>query len=319
MAHVRLVNSGPKTLGLWLCLVICALGIGLPLFWDIPGHWRLMGALQNSGHAVLFFAMAFCLAWRKIPGHWLLIGLCAVGVGIEAVQYLIGKDCDIQDVMLDNLGAISGWLSFKAFNNYGRGAAILPLGLIPLGLMAAAFYKPCLIAICYLLQWSHFPLLVSFDEVGRNFLIDHHEGGEYAFTRLPQEVTQLGGPVNNSQVLQLNCPVQNWPGVAPIDLMPNWLGFNYLQLDVWLADKAPIHLGLALRGLHNQSDHHDVSQRFLLTPGYNRVRWPLEDIRRGAANPELLTQIGKIIIFCMPEETRREPSRLWLDDLRLAE
>ncbi|HMW48434.1 MAG TPA: VanZ family protein [Cellvibrionaceae bacterium] len=316
---MKLLNATHNPLGLGPTLLVCALSIGLPLFWDIPGHWRLIGALQNSGHAVLFFFMAFCLAWRKLPGQWLLLALCALGLSIEAVQYFIGKDCDIQDVLLDNLGSISGWLSFKLIKNRSLGRAVFPLGMLPVCLMVAAFYKPCLIALCYAMQWQNFPTLVSFDELGRGFLIDHHEGGEYALTRLPAEIIQQGGPVNRTRVLQLNCPAQNWPGVALIDLPPNWQGFTQVQLDVWLADKTPIHLGLALRGLNNQSDHHDVSQRFLLQPGYNRVRWRLKDVRSGASNQNLLAEIDKIIIFCMPEETRKQVSSLWVDDLRLVE
>ena len=64
-----------------------------------------MGALQNAGHAALLF-----LPWRFVylaaaALLWVLLGLCAVGLGIEGLQYFIGKDCDIQDVALDNLGA----------------------------------------------------------------------------------------------------------------------------------------------------------------------------------------------------------------------
>lgn|GEM_PF-5036068 len=299
-------------IGIGISLAVFALGIGLPLMWDLPGHWRLIGALQNSGHAVLFFAMAWCLAWRNIHAYAVLIGLCVLGVGIEGVQYFIGKDCDIHDVLLDNLGAVSGVLAFKA---YAR--RTLNLAIVPLGLMAVAFYIPCFIALCYLQQWRNFPTLVTFDEVGRNYLIDHHEGSEYALTTLPGEFTQQAAPANRTQVLKLRCPAQNWPGVALIDLAPNWLGFNFLQMDVWLADKTPIQLGLALRGLHNQSDHHDVSQHFPLQPGYNRVRWPLKDIAGAATDANLLTSIDKIIIFCMPEHTRMGDSELYLGAIKL--
>lgn len=290
--------------------MVCAFGVGLPLLWDIPGHWRLMGALQNAGHAVLFFAMAFCLAWRQLPLLWVLLGLCAVGLGIEGLQYFIGKDCDIQDVALDNLGALSGVLCYRALVRRS-----LTLALVPLGLIATAFYIPSLIALCYFTQWRNFPMLATFDEPGRAYLIDHHEGSEYALMALPAEFTQQ----NATQVLQLKCPVQNWPGVALIDLAPNWQGFNGLQLDVWLADKTPIQLGLALRGQDNHSDHHDISQRFALAPGFNSVLWPLADIRRAATDANLLTKIDKLIIFCMPEDTRKQPSTLYVDRVRLAE
>lgn len=305
-------NIASKPLSLWLTLMVCALGIGLPLLWDIPGHWRLIGALQNSGHAVLFFAMAFCLVGRKWPGPWVVLGLCLVGVAIELLQYFIGKDCDLQDVLLDTLGAISGCLAFHAFARRSFIYALLPLGLI-----AAAFYTPLLIALCYAWQWHNYPKLAAFDEVGRGYLIDQYEGSLYSLTQLPAEFSVPTAPGNATRVLQLKCPVQNWPGVALTDLAPNWQGFNYVQMDVWLADKTAIHLGLALRGQGNLSDHHDVSQRFSLQPGYNRLRWRLEDIKTAAADTNLLTKVDKLIIFCMPEDTRHEVSSLYLDHVVL--
>ena len=65
----------------------------------------------------------------------------------------------------------------------------LTLALVPLGLIATAFWIPSLIALCYFTQWRNFPM-PTFDEPGRAYLIDHHEGSEYALMALPAEFTQ---------------------------------------------------------------------------------------------------------------------------------
>ena len=311
-------------------IVVCAVGIALPLFWDIPGHWRLLGAIQNAGHAVLFFAMALSLAWWGVRGVYVLAGLLGLGLAIEGVQYLIGKDCDSHDVYLDNLGSLGGYFAYLAYQR----RAWLP-AVAALGLMASAFYVPALIALCYSTQWSNYPQLVNFDELGRKYLIDHHEGSEFQLQKLPAEFVQPGpfepvdGKTNKDKkpneikpvgtVLQVICPANNWPGVALVDLAPNWQGFTYLQLDVWLADTTGINLGLALRGQQNQSDHHDVSRRFPLQPGFNRVRWPLQELVAASENKDLLSKVGKLILFCMPELTRVGESRFFVDRIELVE
>jgi hypothetical protein len=290
-------------------LAVCALGIGLPLFWDVPGHWRLIGALQNSGHTVLFFAMGFCLVWRKMPAPLAFIILLSLGFGIEIFQYFIGKDCDLHDVALDALGIISGIGFFHAVKK-----SSITWAFISLALASMAFYTPILIAICYLNQWHNYPLLTNFEEPGRSYLIDHHEGSSFELTQLPKP---WGSDTSN--VLKMGCPATGWPGVALVDLAPDWRGFTALGLDVWLKDATPITLGIALRAIDNQSDHHDVSQHFLLQPGFNHLQWPLADVlARSADGPGLLSKIGKIIVFCMPEPSRLRDSVVFFDNLSLA-
>jgi hypothetical protein len=114
------------------------------------------------------------------------------------------------------------------------------------------------------------------------------------------------------------CPQENWPGVALVDVAPDWQGFKALQVDVWLHGNTPITLGIALRGIGNRSDHHDSSRHFALKPGFNSVSWPLDDIAHKAiAGPILLSRIGKIIVFCMPENTRKTGTQLSFDNLKL--
>jgi VanZ like family len=149
---------------------VCAVGVGLPLIWDLPGHWRLLGALQNAGHTVLFFAMAYCLVWRGTGIYTVVLALTGVGISIEIIQYFIGKDCDIHDVMLDALGIFSGTTFF-----FGVKKKSLLLSVAAVLLLAIAFYIPSLVALCYLTQWRNYPVIASFDEPGRVQLIDYHD------------------------------------------------------------------------------------------------------------------------------------------------
>ncbi|HEY6530346.1 MAG TPA: VanZ family protein [Cellvibrionaceae bacterium] len=303
-----------RPVGLVIIVGICALGIGLPLFWDLPGHWHLVGALQNSGHTVLFFVMGFCLVWRGLRWYWVVISLLSVGIGIEIIQYFIGKDCDPQDVLLDFIGSISAVGFF-----HGVKSRSVKFSVLFLTLAATAFYIPVLIALSYFAQWRNFPTLTNFDELGRNYLIDHHEGSWFELTHLPPNLRgHVQGDAHDSKVLYMGCPPERWPGVTLVDLATDWRGFSRLTLDVWLHDRSPITVGIALRGLDNQSDHHDISRHFAVQPGFNRLDWPLSDIaRRSAKGETLLGKVGEIILFCMPEAARTANSALSFDNLRL--
>ncbi|RYZ95460.1 MAG: VanZ family protein [Moraxellaceae bacterium] len=301
-----------RSVGLFITIGMCMLGIGLPLLWDLPGHWRLVGALQNTGHTVLFFVMGVCLVGCGLRWYWAVISLLGVGISIEIIQYFIGKDCDVHDVLLDFIGSVSavGFL-------HGLKSRSLKYCVLFLTLAATAFYIPALIAFSYFSQWRNFPTLTNFDELGRSYLIDHHEGSWFELTHLPLHLRGQGN-ANESRVLYMGCPPERWPGVRLVDLTADWRGFSRLSLDVWLHDNAPITLGIALRGLDNQSDHHDISQRFAVQPGFNRLQWPLIDIARRAPSGEaLLGKIGEIILFCMPEPARTANSALSFDNLRL--
>ncbi|MEY4589329.1 MAG: hypothetical protein RL497_1405 [Pseudomonadota bacterium] len=295
-------------LSLGITLLVCAIGIGLPLFWDLPGHLRLIGALQNTGHTVLFFSMAFCLVWQNFNWKIVLLALLSLGIGIEIVQYFIGKDCDVRDVVLDTLGIISGIGVFYSLKKRSVKAGIV--SLLPAVL---SFYLPTLIAIVYLLQWRNFPLLTNFEEPGRTHLIDYHEGSSFELVQAPRQWSS-----NRSTVLNLGCPAVEWPGVALIDPSSNWHGFSSLKLDVWLYGETPITLGIALRATDNNSSHHDISQRFPLQPGLNQLAWPLADVAaRIPKGSKLLSKIGKIIIFCMPEASRSSFNEVAIDNLLL--
>lgn len=308
ISREHLVSIFHNRIPLLLTIMVCALGVGLPLFWDLPGHWRLLGAMQNSGHTVLFFAMSFCLVWRGLKGWWVFLALLSVGIGIEITQYFIGKDCDIHDVFLDTLGIVSGIVFYSGLQKKS-----LPIVFLAALLAALAFYIPLLISLCYLTQWRSFPTLATFDEPGRNQLVDRHEGASFAFTAAPKDWID-----NHSQVLRMDCPIEGWPGVALVDLAPDWRNFAELQLDIWLPGELPITLGIAIRAIGNKSDHHDISRHFALRPGLNHVSWPLEDMaQKATSGPILLAKIGKVIIFCMPEDTRKNSSSVYIDNVVL--
>jgi hypothetical protein len=294
------------SVGLAFVLAIC---IGLPLLWDIPGHWRLIGTLQNSGHSILFLVMAYCLAAHGAAAWKIIPGLLGVGIAIEWVQLTIGRDCDVWDVALDGIGISVGLCLHQA--SVTRSWVLLGTALV---LLSSAFYIPALIALTYIKQWQVFPVLTDFEDLGRRYLLYRQDNADYAVVseKMPWEQ-------NTTQVLKISCPVENWPGVDLVDLAPNWLDFDLMHLDVWLYGNTPITLGLALRQPSNRTDHHDVTVRFPLQPGHNHLVWPLAEVLKGSQQRKyLLSNISELIVYCIPELSRAQQITLAIDNLRLS-
>ena len=61
---------------------------------------------DKFNHILAFFALALLLrlGWPRFPIPYGVSGLLALGVGIEIVQYFIGRDAALGDVVADAIG-----------------------------------------------------------------------------------------------------------------------------------------------------------------------------------------------------------------------
>lgn len=302
-------KTGQSRINLLIIVLVFSVCIGLPIFWDIPGHWRLLGSIQNAGHSVLFFVMAICLARCGVSWFINAAGLVLLGIGIEVVQLFIGKDCDYHDVLLDSLGVVAGLVFHEGYTRRSLHWIISALVIL-----SVAFWVPAAIALSYCWQWHKYPVLADFEDIGRSYLLDTIEGASYTLA-----LGAIPGEPKSNTTLKMTCPTQNWPGIALIDVAPNWAEFGSLQLDVWLFENQTITLGLALRGQHNKSDHHDITRKFTLNPGANHLVLPLQAILNELPEgEELLRNINKVLLYCIPEHTRTRPSTMAIDNLTLS-
>lgn len=72
---------------------------------------------DKFNHILAFFALAFLLrlGWPRFPTPYGVSGLLALGVGIEVVQYFIGRDAALGDVVADAIGITLAWLATLIF------------------------------------------------------------------------------------------------------------------------------------------------------------------------------------------------------------
>lgn len=74
-------------------------------------------ALYNlAGNVVMFMPLGFLvpLLWRPFGAFWRTLVLGgSLSVGIEAAQLFTSRSTDVNDVMLNTLGAVLGWLLWR--------------------------------------------------------------------------------------------------------------------------------------------------------------------------------------------------------------
>ncbi len=79
--------------------------------------WSVMILL---GNVIMFFPIGFffVLLWRRnLWKHILLTGLLTT-VGIESIQFLVGRTFDIDDILLNTIGVLSGGLFCRLLQRF---------------------------------------------------------------------------------------------------------------------------------------------------------------------------------------------------------
>lgn len=98
------------------------------------GHMSYWGLFMLLGNIIMFMPIGFftALLWRK--SRWwksLLVGFCA-STTIEFIQFFIGRSTDIDDVILNTVGALAGfwifWLLRAIFPSFIKRFQCTPRG-----------------------------------------------------------------------------------------------------------------------------------------------------------------------------------------------
>ena len=87
---------------------------------DVFNYGLLFGIYQNIGNIFLFipFGFLYKMAFEKNDTKKIIINAVLVSGGIELVQFFEPRSVDIDDIILNTLGAIVGILLFKKGKNF---------------------------------------------------------------------------------------------------------------------------------------------------------------------------------------------------------
>jgi hypothetical protein len=303
-----------------LLLFILIATVLLILFGQLPGAGRWVTVLTDSAHAPASAVIAACVfGWRRatvarrsLLHHWLVCVTLTVmlGVLIEIVQHFIGRDAELDDVIMDALGAIAG-TSFGVFATARCEPKQAQPWLSTVALTTALLttvvvaWPVLVMAKAYVDRDARFPLLMDADAFTGTFFLTPY-WIETSREPLPQRFR--AGQISDHGYRVLLNSYSDW-GLGLLELPPDWSKFTTLTIDV-INPKAS-HLALAVRifshpnGLVGRPGfiaYHTTSQA-----GAFRWRIPLSQLHQSTGKQHVdLSQLRGMVIYGTAENRARE-------------
>lgn len=270
-------------LGLLLpCLVLAAMPEDLTRFWV---------AAWNFGHVLLFWLLTQAvLQWRAARAAVTMrfvggtvIAMSALGALIEGLQALIGRDCELADVLADAAGAGSGVLFSRHWPaeragvrrrgvRYLAGGFLLMLSARDLWLHAADAW----------MRWQTFPLLYSAQSPLASWA---------RLDRLNVSVKPVQLPeITDTPLLQVDLQPGRYSTLSIDELQADWRDYKTLVWR-WYNPGEPLALGCRAHDRqhvrHDFADNDRFNQRFLLVTGWNELVIPLTQVREAPETREM--------------------------------
>jgi VanZ family protein len=298
VSGLPLKQSGPFILTLILTTTIL---LGAKL----PGDSRLIHALQDSGHFLIFTLLTLAALWpyRKLSNRpvWLIMSLLLLfGILIEAVQSLIGREPSLYDLFMDLLGIAAGGVLYAGImrRTFTPGISMV----ISLLLTLAAFSAPLHWLTVYQVRAAQFPRLIDLDNSFSRELIEGSLGGVVQHIEVPEDWL-MPPDVDVASCAYVSLLEGRWPGLLMREPEADWHGYEKLELGIY--SDQPIALPLRLRvhdQSHNNQYHDRYNRRLTLQPGYNHFSLPLSEIVNAPKGRTMdLSEISSVVIFASHE------------------
>ncbi len=247
-------------------------------------RYRSVQQIWNLGHVFLFIGLSYLFikiilnrSGYSIYTQFLLISIISIflGIVIEYLQTLTGRDKSSYDVLLDWLGACIGFVVFSdallKVNRFIRTsfkAGIIFLSVIILFPMVD-------IIIDDIQQSRQFPVLVANESVRE---ISRFQKNNVNLYFVPNPADQSG-----KKQLRIDfIPGQN-PTASLGAFNRDWSSYNYLSFDIF----SPIPettLNIRIHDLQHEYTGYQYRDRFnysiQLLSGLNKIRIPLADVKK---------------------------------------
>lgn len=287
---------------LWLCGILLA-----GLLFEMPNAQgaRLVYAIWNFGHVVLFALLTYqVMYWRysrldrPAPGlrfgFWLVAGMALLGALIEAGQWLIGRDCEVVDIVADTCGALVALLLHRSWRSQWPGRWQR---------------SACVMLGSALLVWSAREVMLhGADTVLRKWRFPELYSSASAlataarFELLRARVTRVQDlALSPAPLLKVELLPGEFSTVTLDQLNPDWTGHTAL---VWRWYNPGEALAFTCRAHDRQHerngfDHRDrFNQSLTLEHGWNTLRFRLDSLRDAPAQRRMdVSQMRSIACF----------------------
>ncbi|VAW91044.1 hypothetical protein MNBD_GAMMA23-2577 [hydrothermal vent metagenome] len=300
---LELKNTWAKSANSMFVILFSLLLIYLVFFLDVDiTRYRSIQQIWNLGHVFLFFGLSYLVVKAALnhSGYsvytqfgLISVGAVLLGILIEYLQTLTGRDQSSYDVLLDWLGACIAFVVFSnALLKASRFVRIsFRTGVIILMLLSL---MPMLnIIIDDIQQRNQFPILVANESVRE--LSRFHKNN--VTLRFVANVTEKP----NKKVLRMDFI----PGLNPTASLgafnQNWSQYNYLSFDIF----SPISVASLNVRIHDQRHERNgyrYRDRFnysiQLSSGWNKIKISLADVKNAPLKRDMnMQEIQQLMFF----------------------
>lgn len=275
----------------------------------------LLNNLWNYGHIIFFAALVLLiLEFRSfVVGRnwlWLALIILVLGIAIELIQKLIGRDFSWSDVAHNLLGAFLA----LAWGQRATNHRVLLVGLRVLGVI---FIIPALWLSAQLIhaEWqmrAQFPLINSFESAYELRQIVNI--GERVVKRQSSHYFSQG-----KFSLAVKFTTDTYSGIKWVGRYGDWTPYHYFVADIYSPGVDAFPVVLKIADLQHDQGNNAVDDRFnrrlTLVPGWNSVRIAISEIRTAPAKRQMrIHEVSCLELFAV---RLPKPQVAYIDNVRL--
>ena len=273
----------------------------------------LWAEIQNAGHAPAFgvFAIALLvllrnnmLRYRHAQSIYYLLSLgisVVTGTAIEIIQYLMQRDAEFIDVVHDLLGAASFLGVYFTIDSritcWTKSTRVTIrhiVRVVSLMIFTSAFISLSLCGTAYFMRNQEFPQIFNCGSLWSDQFIKLQGA---TLTKVPPPVGWTD--LKQSQVSRLCLGASEYPGLTIEEPYPDWSLYETFCVDLFSDSQDTVFLALRIDDLHHNYRYDDrYNSRWVLVPGINSIRIPLEKVREAPIERKTdMKSIRRIILF----------------------
>lgn len=272
----------------------------------------LLNNIWNFGHIIFFTVLMLGIQSFKPLNHWrqwLVVTFIAVALGclIEGIQYYVGRNPTVQDVLHNVFGV---WLGL--FWGQKANRLVWVLRLVSAGLVAPSLWLVVDSAIASIIMQRQFPMINSFES---RFELQQVRANKAQVRPAKTDVMYSEG----RHALRVSLGTQPYSGVSVLAAYGDWGTYANLSMDLYSAASDSVELVVRISDTQHDLNGHSFNDRFnqriTLHPGWNRVSFNIEDIRSAPQCRAMqMDSINYITIFAAKLS---EPYEFYLDAIKL--
>lgn len=281
----------------------------------------VLPSLQDSSHALVFSLASYLLLLTFIPNQPIpekthakyVVTICfsafLVGIFIELVQPLFGRDRSLLDASYDLAGASAAGLFY--WYKHSKQHPIKPILL----LLAWIQILSCLIIpasnVWVVIQRDlAAPMLVSFDAPWERSIRSINDQTKFSVEPPPSGWTHSG------LVGKLNFGLATYPGISFPNIYSDWEPYSKLTFSVYSEQNKTETLHIRIHDTqHNQRYSDRYNRAISISPGLNIIEIDLNKVKKSPKSRDL--DLSSIVTIGLFMTKLKQPVTLYIDNIEL--